>query len=53
MESGLITPPALIGTGPLMGVTSSYAVPPTAAVAPGSVLVCIARPKTARISLDL
>ena len=36
-----------------MGVTSSYAVPPTAAVAPGSVLVCIARPKTARISLDL
>ncbi len=22
MESGLITPPALIGTGPLMGVTS-------------------------------
>lgn len=23
MEGGLITPPALIGTGPLMGVTSS------------------------------
>jgi uncharacterized protein len=31
----------------------SYVVPPTAAVAPGSVLVCIARPKTARLSLDL
>ena len=31
----------------------SYTVPPTAAVAPGSVLVCIARPKTARLSLDL
>ncbi len=31
----------------------SYLVPPTAAVAPGSVLVCIARPKTARLSLDL
>jgi hypothetical protein len=23
MEGGLITPPALIGTGPLMGVTSA------------------------------
>lgn len=31
----------------------SYVVPPTAAVAPGSVLVCIARPKTARLRLDL
>jgi len=31
----------------------SYAVPPTAAVAPGSVLICISRPKTARLSLDL
>lgn len=31
----------------------SYTVPPTAPVAPGSVLVCIARPKTARLSLDL
>lgn len=30
-----------------------YVVPPTAAVPPGSVLVCIAQPKTARLSLDL
>jgi len=31
----------------------SYEVPPTATVAPGSVLICIARPKTGRLSLDL
>ncbi len=30
-----------------------YEVPPTAAVAEGSVLICIARPKTSRLSLDL
>ncbi len=31
----------------------SYTAPPTAAVAPGSVLICISQPKTARLSLDL